>query len=78
MPEQPPLDVQLPDSFRWVAAFKTAAGIHNTSDSLRIFAQAAQTYPMRAEAMAAKMKAEAGSEMRESDDDTTDDDDREK
>ncbi|MFE5643250.1 hypothetical protein [Rhodococcus sp. NPDC056516] len=76
--EQPPLDVQLPDSFRWVAAFKTAAGIHNTSDSLRIFAQAAQTYPMRAEAMAAKMKAEAGSEMRESDDDTTDDDDCEK
>ncbi|WP_041814935.1 hypothetical protein [Rhodococcus erythropolis] len=76
--DRPPLDIKLSKYFTWETAFETDAGIHNTSESLRVFSEASQRYPLLAEYKAAKLRAEAVSNVSESDDDTTDDDDREK
>lgn len=73
-----PLDLRLPTNFQWVAAFRTDAGIHNTSEALRIFAYAPERYPKLAEIKAARLRAAAKLEAAERDDDSTDDDDREK
>lgn len=76
--DKPPLDIELSKHFTWETAFETDAGIHNTSESLRVFAAAAQRYPLIAEYKAAEIRANGRSEVPESDDDATDDDDREK